>query len=367
MTYANMGNVPTQTAGVSPLLASDWNTYVKDNFNDIKAGHIVCTSSTRPTGVVEGVMIYETDTNKVLVYDGSTWDEVHDLDNTANLPDGGAALSVIGNGTNATAARTDIAAGTDGHVLRRSGTSLGFGTIGTANMDSSTANTINQGHQILTTAQRNALVGVTVGTMIYCSDLYGGGNGGAVQYWNGSAWLNVNGVVVPPTIATNGGAATANTLGLVPFSGVTRISLNNCFSANYDAYAVSIRLSSAAAFVSFTFRSGGVDVSAAGSYYVQYMQSAQTSNTAAMQTTGGYLLIAPANTGTNLSNAQIHYPYDAAKTTLVDLRTCSVTTTPVTSFQFQSGRESVAASRDGLTLYSTGAFSGDVRVIGIAN
>jgi len=31
-----------------------------------------CTSATRPTGV-EGRMIYETDTNCVLVYDGSTW------------------------------------------------------------------------------------------------------------------------------------------------------------------------------------------------------------------------------------------------------------------------------------------------------
>lgn len=43
-----------------------------------------------------------------------------------------AALSVIANGTNATANPTDVAAGTDGHVLRRSGTTLGFGEIATA-------------------------------------------------------------------------------------------------------------------------------------------------------------------------------------------------------------------------------------------
>lgn len=43
-----------------------------------------------------------------------------------------AALSVIGNSTNATAAPADIAAGTDGHVLRRSGTAVGFGTVATA-------------------------------------------------------------------------------------------------------------------------------------------------------------------------------------------------------------------------------------------
>ena len=40
-----------------------------------------------------------------------------------------AALSVVGNGTNAIADPADITAGTDGHVLRRSGTTLGFGTI----------------------------------------------------------------------------------------------------------------------------------------------------------------------------------------------------------------------------------------------
>ena len=43
-----------------------------------------------------------------------------------------AALTVKGNGTNATAAVTDIAAGTDGHVLRRAGTAVGFGTLATA-------------------------------------------------------------------------------------------------------------------------------------------------------------------------------------------------------------------------------------------
>jgi hypothetical protein len=43
-----------------------------------------------------------------------------------------AALTVKGNATNASASPTDIAAGTDGYVLRRSGTSLGFGTVATA-------------------------------------------------------------------------------------------------------------------------------------------------------------------------------------------------------------------------------------------
>lgn len=88
MSYANMDGVPTQTAGTSEILASDWNTYVRDNFDSIKFGHIVCTSSTRPTGIAEGTMIYETDTQKVLVYNGSSWVEVSDLDNTGGASDG---------------------------------------------------------------------------------------------------------------------------------------------------------------------------------------------------------------------------------------------------------------------------------------
>lgn len=68
-----MDGVPTQSAGFSEVLASDWNTYVRDNFDSIKSGHIVCTSSTRPTGIQEGTMVYETDTNLIYVYTGSDW------------------------------------------------------------------------------------------------------------------------------------------------------------------------------------------------------------------------------------------------------------------------------------------------------
>ena len=52
-----------------------------------------------------------------------------------------AALSVIGNSTNATAAPADIAAATDGHVMRRSGTAIGFGTIVNAATTATSANT----------------------------------------------------------------------------------------------------------------------------------------------------------------------------------------------------------------------------------
>lgn len=41
--------------------------------DNTKIGHIVCTSGTRPTGIDEGTMIYQTDDDRVLVYNGSAW------------------------------------------------------------------------------------------------------------------------------------------------------------------------------------------------------------------------------------------------------------------------------------------------------
>ena len=103
MSYANLDGVPSQSEGVSEVLASDWNTYVRDNFDSIKFGHVVCTSSTRPTGVAEGTMIYETDTKKALVYNGSSWVEVMDLDRAGALPETSPGHLIVADDTAKTA------------------------------------------------------------------------------------------------------------------------------------------------------------------------------------------------------------------------------------------------------------------------
>lgn len=46
----------------------------------------------------------------------------------------GVGLSVVGRSANSAGVQADITAGTDAHVLRRSGTTLGFGTIGNASI-----------------------------------------------------------------------------------------------------------------------------------------------------------------------------------------------------------------------------------------
>jgi len=80
-----------------------------------------------------------------------------------------AALSVIGRSANSTGDPADIAAGTDGHVLRRSGTALGFGTVATggiadnaitnAKLNDMAANTIKANPTAGTADPQNLAVG----------------------------------------------------------------------------------------------------------------------------------------------------------------------------------------------------------------
>ena len=61
-----------------------------------------------------------------------------------------AGLSVVGRSANSAGDFAEIAAGTDGHVLRRSGTALGFGTIATAGIADSAVTAAKCGTDVLT-------------------------------------------------------------------------------------------------------------------------------------------------------------------------------------------------------------------------
>lgn len=97
MSYADLSGVPTQTPGVSELLASDWNTYVRDNFGSLKFGHLRVADDSERTALGsvadEGTMVYQLDNQKLYVYNGG-WVEVSDLDNAGGASDVVAAALV---------------------------------------------------------------------------------------------------------------------------------------------------------------------------------------------------------------------------------------------------------------------------------
>jgi hypothetical protein len=73
-----------------------------------------------------------------------------------------SALSVIGRSANSTGNVADIAAGTDGHVLRRSGTTLGFGLIQAANIDANAVTTAKILNSNVTLAKIQNIAGNTL-------------------------------------------------------------------------------------------------------------------------------------------------------------------------------------------------------------
>lgn len=76
------------------------------------------------------------------------------------------ALSVIGNPTNAAADASAITAGTDGHVLRRLGTALGFGQIATGGITDNAVTLAKLATQAALSVLANATNGVAVPTAL---------------------------------------------------------------------------------------------------------------------------------------------------------------------------------------------------------
>lgn len=71
----------------------------------------------------------------------------------AKLQNSVTGLSVIGRGANSAGDFAELAAGTDGHVLRRSGTTLGFGTVTTAGIANSAITADKLGSSAVETAK----------------------------------------------------------------------------------------------------------------------------------------------------------------------------------------------------------------------
>ena len=63
-------NIPTFTVG--QVLTSSTMNAMRSNAT---IGHTICTSSSRPAAPDTGTMIYETDTQRVLVYSGTAWQQ----------------------------------------------------------------------------------------------------------------------------------------------------------------------------------------------------------------------------------------------------------------------------------------------------
>lgn len=109
--------MPVKTFTSTTLTASDVNTYLMDQ------AVVTCTSATRPTGI-EGRVIFETDTDTLRVYDGSSWVAIWRKQTTYTPTLVGMAVGTGGSAENT------ATYGFSGGTLTVSG-NIVFGTTGT--------------------------------------------------------------------------------------------------------------------------------------------------------------------------------------------------------------------------------------------
>jgi hypothetical protein len=125
------------------------------------------------------------------------------------------ALSVIGRSANSVGVPADIIAGTDGHVLRRSGTTLGFGTIATTGIAAGANNTFLVTNNSTTVAWN--------GLSINGTNLSGNGIGTALNVVTGDLTSSTAALVVSTGTArlVGGGASLSLTTGDLTSTDIT--------------------------------------------------------------------------------------------------------------------------------------------------
>ena len=171
LTYANMDSVSSQVSGSSSVLAADWNTFVRDNFDDLKAGHVVLDTAGRLAlgSPAKGTMVFDSTLDILMVFNGSVW--------------------IVGSGSSLTSTQKS------GIPSPTAGTMVYDSTLGLFQFYSGSGWVNVQGSPpMLTTTQKNALGVVATGITVYDSTL------GVFQRYTGSAWANAQGT--PPLLTT---------------------------------------------------------------------------------------------------------------------------------------------------------------------
>jgi hypothetical protein len=172
-------------------------------------------------------------------------------------------------------------------------------------------------------------------------------------------------LIKPTSIANSGGSASIGTNGQVTFSGVTSVSLNGVFSADFDNYVVSVRavLASGGTGLSIRYRVAGSDASGAN-YTRQNLDAGGTAVTASRNSSETSTRIGFVSaTQRDGTNVYIYGPYLAQPTAT---RCTSVSGSSSAYLYDVASTHSLSTSYDGLTvLTSSSSITGALQVYGL--
>jgi hypothetical protein len=187
---------------------------------------------------------------------------------------------------------------------------------------------------------------------------------GIVAYSGVSAAAPGMVLMKPTSIAYSGTSATLGANGQVTFSAVTSLSLNGCFTADFDNYVVSIRtaLSSGDELVAARLRASGTDAS--GSDYTRQTLNADSTTVSASRSTStstwGHPTSATARSGTQM------FLYGAALAQPTAMRVVTVWGYNSAYIQDVASTHSLSTAYDGITFFrSPQTFTGELAVYGI--
>lgn len=173
--------------------------------------------------------------------------------------------------------------------------------------------------------------------------------------------------IVPPTVNYSGGTATANTLGLISFTSVTSISLNNVFTTEYRNYRVIIEAdASVLQQLRMRMRAAGAD-NGATDYQSALAQTQNYPSAAVTAYTGHqatFFVLGDFGTLNGHLTLDIFNPQISAYTG-VALSGGSFDSTAIYRGYAGGLQHNIVSSYDGFTIFaSTGNFTGTIQVFG---
>jgi hypothetical protein len=170
-------------------------------------------------------------------------------------------------------------------------------------------------------------------------------------------------VVIPTSVAGTG--VTVDAAGLVSFSAATTVSVNGCFTSQYQNYQIMFdALGSTSTVMNLRMRLAGAD-DTTSNYAYQYMDAASTSISGSRGTAQTSMYFAYATTGTGWQFVNIFNPNLASATFVQSFTGWNVAAPNLTIF---TGGHNVATAYDGFSIIlGSGNITGKLRVYGLRN
>jgi hypothetical protein len=172
-------------------------------------------------------------------------------------------------------------------------------------------------------------------------------------------------LINPTSIANSGGSATLGANGQVTFSAVNSVSLNGCFTADFDNYIVSMwTIGVGDQNLDLRVRASGTDNTTASSYVLQYLDAANTVLTAS-RTTAAIWAVSGVTTTTG-GGATIYFygPFLEQPTAMRTITSAKVSAGSL--LRYAAGTHNQTTSYDGFTVSpNSGTVSGALQVYGV--